>query len=140
LGMRMHRERERERERERVCVCVCVCVLVSRSANTLSLCRTGVLAHTVQFYNLTEPAPTYGNTNFTYMVCKPANQPTTLRHIDQTSYMIHWFSTSLCLLKWESVKLCITEKQHTGWYVRTRSLAQSINQSIPASIYIHIGI
>eukprot|EP01094_Clydonella_sp_ATCC50884_P000968 TRINITY_DN10725_c0_g1_i2.p1 TRINITY_DN10725_c0_g1~~TRINITY_DN10725_c0_g1_i2.p1 ORF type:complete len:547 (+),score=60.05 TRINITY_DN10725_c0_g1_i2:141-1781(+) len=29
--------------------------------------RLGVFPHTVQYYNLTEPAPTYGNTNFTYM-------------------------------------------------------------------------
>lgn len=29
--------------------------------------QLGVYAHTVQFYNFTEPAPTYGNQNFTYM-------------------------------------------------------------------------
>jgi len=28
----------------------------------------GIYPHTVQIYNLTEPAPTYGNTNFTYML------------------------------------------------------------------------
>ena len=27
----------------------------------------GVYGHTVQFYNLTDEAPTYGNQNFTYM-------------------------------------------------------------------------
>eukprot|EP00753_Platysulcus_tardus_P018117 PLAT6724.1.p1 GENE.PLAT6724.1~~PLAT6724.1.p1 ORF type:complete len:817 (+),score=447.38 PLAT6724.1:110-2452(+) len=30
--------------------------------------RLGVLPHTVQFYALTGPAPTYGNSNFTYML------------------------------------------------------------------------
>lgn len=29
--------------------------------------RLGVLPHTVQHYGLTDPAPTYGNTNFGYM-------------------------------------------------------------------------
>eukprot|EP01121_Diplochlamys_sp_Union-15-3_P022376 TRINITY_DN9498_c0_g1_i1.p1 TRINITY_DN9498_c0_g1~~TRINITY_DN9498_c0_g1_i1.p1 ORF type:complete len:638 (+),score=91.30 TRINITY_DN9498_c0_g1_i1:287-1915(+) len=30
--------------------------------------RLGIYPHTVQFYTLLDPAPTYGNTNFTYML------------------------------------------------------------------------